>query len=48
MIRTFSGLRSTIPPGIPIVLETLIDQGQSTIETEIERTRESLTAMATA
>ena len=32
-----------IPKDVPIILETLIDQGQSTIETEIQRATEALT-----
>lgn len=32
-----------IPEDIPIILETLIDQGQSTIETEIQRATDALT-----
>ena len=36
-------IANLIPEDVPIVLETLIDQGQSTIQTEIRRAREALT-----
>jgi hypothetical protein len=31
-----------IPESVPVILETLVDEGQSDIPTEIERAREAL------
>jgi hypothetical protein len=41
-ISAFRSVAALIPEQIPIVLETLIDQGQSEIPTEIDRARRSL------
>jgi len=38
----FHSVSSLIPESVPVVLETLIDQGQSDILTEIERARKAL------
>lgn len=47
-VRAFNSIAPYIPEQTPIILETLIDQGQSTIEAEIERARDSLTVMSLA
>jgi sugar phosphate isomerase/epimerase len=41
-ISAFRSLASLIPEPVPIILETLIDQGQSDIPTEIDRARRAL------
>jgi hypothetical protein len=45
-VSAFSVVAPYIPEDVPIVLETLIDDGQSNIETEIGRAREALTGRA--
>jgi len=47
-VQAFQAVAAYIPEHIPIILETLIDQGQSTMEFEMERARESLTIPALA
>jgi hypothetical protein len=41
-ISAYRGVASLIPEHTPIILETLIDQGQSDIPTEIDRARRAL------
>jgi len=41
-ISAFRSVAALIPEHIPVILETLIDQGQSDIPTEIDRARRSL------
>lgn len=41
-MSAFRSVASLIPESIPVVLETLIDEGQSEILTEIERARQAL------
>ena len=41
-ISAFQSVAALIPESIPVILETLIDQGQSDIMTEIERGRRAL------
>jgi sugar phosphate isomerase/epimerase len=41
-ISAFRSVATLIPEQIPVILETLIDQGQSDIPTEIDRARRSL------
>ena len=43
-MSAFRSVSSLIPDSVPIVLETLIDQGQSDILTEIDRARSALDA----
>jgi len=43
-MSAFRSVSSLIPDSVPIVLETLIDQGQSDILTEIDRARKALDA----
>jgi hypothetical protein len=43
-VRAFQAVRSYIPEAIPIILETLIADGQSDIPTEVLRAREALDA----
>lgn len=43
-MSAFRSVSSLIPDSVPIVLETLIDQGQSDIPTEIDRARRALDA----
>jgi hypothetical protein len=45
-IQAFQCVASLIPNGTPVILETLIDQGQSLVETEIEKAEQALTAPA--
>ena len=46
-VSAFNSVAAAIPEEIPIILEPLIDQGQSDIETEIRRAHEAL-ALVTA
>ena len=39
-VSAFSTVMSSIPEDIPIILESLIDEGQSDVETEIQRANE--------
>ena len=39
-VNAFGTVMSSIPEEIPIILESLIDQGQSDVETEIQRANE--------
>jgi hypothetical protein len=41
-ISAFRSVASLIPDSVPVVLETLIDQGQSDILTEIDRAQAAL------
>lgn len=41
-IAAFSAISALIPEDVPVILETLIDQGQSDIGTEIDRARRAL------
>lgn len=41
-VSAFSSVAAAIPEEIPIILEPLIDQGQSDIESEIQRAQEAL------
>lgn len=47
-VMAFGTIASSIPEDIPIVLETLIDKGQSDIETEIQRASEAFTLVPAA
>jgi hypothetical protein len=38
----FQSVAKLIPESVPVILETLVDEGQSDIPTEIERAREAL------
>jgi hypothetical protein len=42
-VMAFGTIASLIPEDIPVILETLIDSGQSDIETEIQRASEAFT-----
>ena len=44
-VVAFSSIMSEIPSEIPIILETLIDQGQSTIKAELQRANEIFEAV---
>jgi hypothetical protein len=39
-VMAFGSIMATIPEDVPIILETLIDQGQSDVQTEIHRANE--------
>jgi hypothetical protein len=41
-MSAFRSVANLIPESVPIVLETLIDEGQSDIPTEIDRARRAL------
>ena len=41
-IDAFHSVAHLIPPEIPVILESLIDQGQSEIDTEIEKAAAAL------
>ena len=45
-IMAFSGIMGSIPEEVPIILETLIDEQQSDIQTEIQRANEVFGAVA--
>lgn len=45
-VMAFSSVAALIPEDVPIVLEPLIDQGQSDIENEIRRAHEVFTLVA--
>jgi sugar phosphate isomerase/epimerase len=45
-IAAFSSIAGLIPDHIPVILETLVDQGQSDIPTEIDRARRALESPA--
>lgn len=47
-VRAFQAVRAYIPEDTPIILETLIADGQSDIPTEIQRAREALSASSMA
>ena len=47
-VRAFQSIASYIPESVPIVIESLIDKGQSDIQTELESARESLRAYSPA
>ena len=42
---SFGSVMSRVASDVPIILETLIDQGQSDVETEIARAMEVLAAV---
>ena len=41
-VRAFQTVEADIPEHVPIILETLIDEGQSDIPTEMQRARVAL------
>jgi hypothetical protein len=41
-MSAFRSVASLVPEDVPIVLETLIDQGQSDVMTEVDRARRAL------
>jgi hypothetical protein len=43
-VRAFKSVANYIPESIPVVIESLIDEGQSQIQTEVESAKESLSA----
>jgi hypothetical protein len=45
-IMALGSIMADLPQDVPIILETMIDQGQSDIPTEIQRTREILDAVS--
>lgn len=45
-VMAFSTLMAAIPEEVPIILETLIDQGQSDVQTELRRANEVFGAVA--
>lgn len=45
-VSAFASVAARIPEHVPIILESLIDQGQSDIETEISRARDVFAEMA--
>jgi hypothetical protein len=45
-VRAFQSVAMYIPESMPVILETLIDSGQSDIQTEIARAREALNERA--
>lgn len=45
-VMAFRSIMAAIPEDVPIILETLIDQGQSDIQTEIHRVNEVFGAVA--
>lgn len=45
-VAAFSSIMAEIPEDVPIILEALIDQGQSDIQTEIQRANEVFGAVA--
>ena len=45
-IMAFSGIMASVPEEVPIILETLIDQQQSDVQTEIHRANEVFGAVA--
>jgi len=47
-VSAFSSVLSSIPEAVPIVLEPLIDQGQSDIETELGRAKDVFAVVAAA
>lgn len=47
-VRAFQFIASYIPENVPIVIESLIDKGQSDIQTELESTRKALTTSSPA
>jgi hypothetical protein len=47
-VIAFQSVANQIPDEVPIVLETLIDKGQSEIEREVQRAREALTVVSFA
>lgn len=47
-VNAFSAVLSSIPETVPIILETLIDQEQSDIETELQRANDVFVAVVAA
>lgn len=47
-VQAFKLVADYIPDNVPIVIESLIDQGQSQVQTELESARESLTGNSLA
>ena len=45
-VMAFNAIAGSIPDEIPIILESLIDQGQSSIAFELMRAREALSPVA--
>ena len=45
-VMAFSGIAASISENIPIILEPLIDQGQSDVETELQRAHDAFAAVA--
>jgi hypothetical protein len=45
-VTAFSSIMAAIPEDLPIILATLIDQGQSDVQTEIRRANEVFGAVA--
>ena len=47
-VSAFSSVLSSVPEAVPIVLEPLIDQGQSDVETELRRANDVFAVVAAA
>ena len=45
-VMAFSQVAAMIPEHVPIILEPLIDQGQSDIQSEIQRAHDAFTLVA--
>ncbi len=45
-VLAFSPVMSSIDVNVPVILEPLIDQGQSDVATELERARSAFTRLA--
>ena len=45
-VRAFGSVATSIPEEIPVILEPLIDNGQSDIDTELQRARDALCGLA--
>lgn len=45
-VTAFRSIAEWIPEEIPVILEALIDEGQSEIEAEVRRAREALESMS--
>jgi hypothetical protein len=45
-VKAFRSIAASIPEEIPVILEPLIDNGQSDIETELQRARDALSDLA--
>jgi hypothetical protein len=45
-VRAFQGVLAEVPEEVPVIIESLIDQGQSSLEAEMERAAKAMSRLA--